>query len=106
MNLDSGFVRRVPLQGGKEAELYVVGREDPEARVAREAVEELIAAAAYETRHTRRLSYAAAIMARLELGDIVRERVAHVLVTEDLDELDRSLLRGLLEELDESEGEQ
>jgi hypothetical protein len=97
----------VALPGGKTTTLYVAGSESSEDRVAREAVEELIADARYERTHRRRVADAAGVIARLGLTDVARERVARVLVDEqELAELDRSLLRGLLEDLDECEADQ
>jgi hypothetical protein len=101
VNLGPGFTRRIPLSGGKEAELYVIGREDAEERVAREAVEELIEASRYQRRYSRRLRDAVTVLRLLELDvGLMRDRVAEVLRTEELDDVDRSLFRQLLDELD------
>jgi hypothetical protein len=106
MNSDHGYVRRVPLPGGKEVDLYVVAREDAEERVAREAVEELIEASRYQRRHSRRLRDAVTVLRLLDLDvGLMRERVAEVMQTEELDEVDRALFRQLLEELDDEEAE-
>ncbi len=103
-NLGPVFHTSVSLRGGKTADLYVVAREEPEALAAREAVEELIAAVRYERKHSRRLSDLAGLLADLKLGDAARQRVAEILVGEELDEIDQGLFRGLLAELDECEG--
>jgi hypothetical protein len=100
------FIRRVPLPGGEATELYVVGREDPLDRVAREAVEELIEASRYQCRYSRRLRDAVTVLRLLDLDvGLMRERVAEVLQTEELDDVDRGLFRQLLDDLDEERTE-
>jgi hypothetical protein len=106
VNLGPGYMRRVPLPGGKAVELYVIGREDPEERVAREAVEELIEASRYQRRYSRRLRDAVTVLRLLELDvGLMRERVAEVLQKEELDDVDRGLFRQLLDDLDEGRTE-
>jgi hypothetical protein len=98
----SGYVKRVPLSGGKTTEFYVVGREDPEERIAREAVEDLLDSIRYEWKYRRRLRDLIRLHRFLELDvEPMRERVVEILRTEQLDDVDRALFRGLLDDLDE-----
>jgi hypothetical protein len=93
------YKRTVELRDGTRVQWFVVG--DAEGADAAAAVDELIAAARYERKSLRRLSDAATIIARLGITVEARSRVAAILVEEELDELDRSLLRGLLDGLAE-----
>jgi hypothetical protein len=99
----STYERTVELPGGERATLYVVG--DDEGAEVSAAVDELIAAARHERTHVRRLRDAACSIARLGLAAEARARVLAILIEDaDLDELDRSLLRGFLDDLDQAGG--
>ena len=100
-NLGPVFRTRVPLRGGREAELYVAARAQPDELVAREAVEEFLATAHYQRTYSRRLGDAARMLRWLELEDAARQRVAEILISDELDELDESLFRDFLEALDQ-----